>query len=100
MTPMTTMHVPTRSQTTRRMTLALLAALTVTLGAIAAPLAGTAHAGGAMGGVDLRGTANAGAVEIAGRKPGVAGGRAEALATLETSVEIAGRKPGVAAGSN
>ena len=36
----------TRTRTARRTTLALLAALAVTLGSIAAPLGGTAHAGG------------------------------------------------------
>ncbi|MGE0544812.1 MAG: hypothetical protein AB7R89_32035 [Dehalococcoidia bacterium] len=48
---MTTMQVHTRTRTARRTTLALLAALAITLSAIAAPLAGTAHAGGASGGV-------------------------------------------------
>jgi hypothetical protein len=38
-------------RTKRRTALTLLAALAVTLGAAAAPLAGAAHAGGAAGGV-------------------------------------------------
>ena len=48
---MTTMQVHARTQTARRATLALLAAFAVTLGTIAAPLAGTAHAGALPGGV-------------------------------------------------
>jgi hypothetical protein len=95
---MTTMQVHTRTRTARRTTLALLTGVAVTLGAIAAPLAGTAHAGGASGGVLGDRTAprsvvgnrsdvavGTGSLDDHGSKPG---------GTFETT----GRKPGASSG--
>lgn len=110
---MTNTQVRTRSHSARRTTLALLAGLAVTLGAIAAPLAGTAHAGGASGGVlgdrtaahrsvgnrpDV--AAGTGGVDAGTSKPGGAGDgvmadRHPGAGTIET----AGRKPGVSSGT-
>ncbi len=68
---MTTMqgHTRTRTQPLRRLALDVLAALAITLGAVAAPLlAGTAHANRAnTGGVEVRGPA--GGVGITGTAP-------------------------------
>ena len=44
-------HTHMQSKAGRRLALGLLAAIAVTAGTVAAPLAGTAHAGGAAGGI-------------------------------------------------
>jgi hypothetical protein len=117
-----------RTQTARRATLALLAALAVTLGAVAAPLAGTAHAGSKP---SIAVGANAVAVDLAAaRSPSaIRSGHAAAPArdpgagagTIDTRmsappefgtpllskpgggagpIDIAGSKPGVSGGTS
>lgn len=110
---MTSMQGHPRTRTARRTTLALLTGLAVTLGAIAAPLAGTAHAGGASGGVLGDRTAarsgvgyqsdvavGTGSLDDHGSKPGGAGdGVAADRHPGAGTVEPAGRKPGVSSGT-
>jgi hypothetical protein len=110
---MTTMQVHTRTRTSRRAALGLLAGLAVTLGAIAAPLAGTAHAGGVSGGVLGDRTlaqsgvgnrpevaASNGGVDAGKSKPGGAGDGVTADSHPGAgNVETTGRKPGVSSGT-
>jgi hypothetical protein len=109
---MKTMQVQTQSRTARLRALALLAALAVTLGAVAAPLAGTAHAGGASGGVlgdrtaahssignrpDV--AAGIGGVDAGKSKPGGSGDGVTANRHPGAgTVELAGRNPGASSG--
>lgn len=88
---MTNTKALTRKATARLSALALLAALTLTLGAAATPLAGTAHAGGIRGGIVDRQSSVARDFEAAGSKPSVI--KATGV------IEPAGSKPSVAGGT-
>jgi hypothetical protein len=84
----------------RQRAFVLLAAVAVTLGAIATPLAGTADAGGLRGGVVLRNGAVSAGVETAGSKLGSGTDGATAAGDpVADTVETAGRKPGLGSGS-
>jgi DNA-binding CsgD family transcriptional regulator len=82
-------YARTRRKPARRTAIGLLAALAVTVGSMAVPLAGAAQAGGLNGGVVEQGGSGSPDFETAGRKPSVGVG------TIETT----GRKPGVGVGS-
>jgi hypothetical protein len=96
---MTNMHRPAQSRTAaaRRTALGLLAAVAVTLGGVAAPLAGTAHAGGAAGGVV--GSRTSAAYVGAAGSPALAGGNGGDVNTAEGS-KPGGSTDGAPAGSN
>lgn len=79
---------------TRRRPLVLLAAVAVTLGAIATPLAGTADAGGLTGGV-VGSRAATGEFGLAGNTPGWSGGDR----VPGDSIDLAGSKAGVGIGN-
>jgi hypothetical protein len=92
-----------RPRAMRRPTLGLLAGLAVTLSAVAAPLAGAAHAGGSPGGVlGDRGTPRGG-LSLA---PGEAGGSGAIDRTDSTrggaadGIQRLGSKRGIASGTN
>ena len=86
---MTDAQVQTRTRAARRAMLGLLAALAVALGCVAAPVTGTAHAGGLAGGV-LKGG------DLVTRDRGTADG---ALGSSMDTVE-AGAKPDIGSGTN
>jgi hypothetical protein len=87
----------------RRTALGLLAGLAVTLGAVAVPLAGTAHAGGLSGGVFRDGTAGHSAVEsrssVSVGSGSVEAGRTKPGGTGE-GIQSFGSKPGLLSGGN
>ncbi len=93
-------HTRTRTQPLRRLALDLLAALALTLGAVAAPLlAGTAHANrGAGTGVEC--CAPSGGVGTTGTAPRPTTGQPGGGQPAGTVSPAGGSKPGGAVGSN
>ena len=100
---MTTMQRGTRSgiRPARLALLGLLAAGAVTLSGVAAPLAGTAHAGGLAGGV-VGSRAATTDVSLTGSKPGISAGNGGGIVAngdaASADVDLAGSKPGLRAG--
>jgi hypothetical protein len=115
-----------RTATARRAALGLMTALAVTLGGVAAPLAATAHAGGAAGGIvgtitsrnaGLTGAGSTGeeipshAPSVAGGNGGISGGDLYRVAgskpggmtdgaLIVNGADSEGRKPGASGGSD